>query len=123
MRRTFFRRDALLRLGGGGGVSCTETVTVAPSPQFTVTVIGLPEPPPPTVSALALTEQAGGIPSTNEASADACGSTSWRVPSLLKSTNATIVSPPAFAPGSATTAEPVGPSVVAPSVAFGPVIV
>ncbi len=71
---------------------------------------------------LALIVQFGGTESTNVACAEACGSAGSRVPFLLKSTKTTTVSVPAFFPGSVTTADPVGPSVALPVVAFGPAI-
>ncbi len=70
---------------------------------------GLPAPPlPPGRSPLTLTVHAGGTLSTKVPSADACGSASWRAPSLLKSTKATTVSAPALVPGSVTMALPFG---------------
>jgi hypothetical protein len=66
---------------------------------------------------------AGGTLSTKVASAEACGSAASRVPLLLKSTNATMVSAPAFVPGSVITALPLGPIVSAPEPGFTPTIV
>jgi hypothetical protein len=57
------------------------------------------------------------------ASDDACGSAACRAPSLLKSTNATIVSAPAFAPGSLIVAWPLPSSVNAAPPGLAPVIV
>ena len=104
--------------------SVVATVTVADSLQLTVIFSGLPAPPlPPGRSPLTLTLHDGAMLSTKVASEDACGSAAWRAPSLLKSTNAMIVSAPAFAPGSLIVAWPLASSVSAPALGLAPVIV
>jgi hypothetical protein len=99
-------------------------VTLAASVQVTLITSGLPAPPlPPGRSPVIFTLHVGAMLSTNVASAEACGSAGWRVPSLLKSTNATSVSAPALAPGSVSTARPVASNVaLAPASGFAPVI-
>ena len=112
---------AFLRLGVI--VNVLWVVTFAGESQLTEITSGLPAPPPPGRSPVTFTAQLGAMLSTNVASADACGSLSWRTLSPLRSTNATIVSAPAFVPGSTIVALPAASIVAALVAGLAPPIV